>query len=664
MDESESAVRVMKATRTLSLDAPEAALVDVHGYAGEPAVYSLSTEYAQGDESEAGPSSHLARASSLAAKAPHEAPGTLPRKIPSASLDLSDATSSDGEGDDRVHLCEIPENLPQGDLYLCGPHTAGAQDTSDGGSREAICHALGACVEAVDRVVAGAKAACPVHWSEQVQPSPVSLDDVPVTRPVPHQPAKRAFVLSRPPGHHCSGAEPSGFCWVNNAVVAAAHAYRAHKIDRILVLDIDLHHGNGTQALVWRMNADAAEADQRRQAKLSSTLRQASKGSTPATRSAAKAAEAARTPYQQLLHEESLVGPRAQRLFYGSLHDIESYPCENGDMDLIRNASVCLAGAHGQWIWNDDAEFEQLYRSKYSKLFEQARRFVRDTKALPERTLVLISCGFDACTYEYPGMQRHGKHVPPQFYAMFARDAVALANECSDGKIISMLEGGYSDRALISGALAHIGGLADMPWAASSWSRAQAPWSLENVAMLEKMAKRVVLSTGDKSITASVGRRRPAPSAAWLVRASKHFASYQRACGIAARPLESTSQPSTPRKAALRGLDLDLATPSHSTAGGHQLRDRSVRRTRSHASLWTDGTPSRTRARPRAPLEPTPSLPWTPRKQADPSILVPGALPVESAGPATPMQPGPSQDDTSNTLMDLLGRLQLQEPSK
>ena len=132
----------------------------------------------------------------------------------------------------------------------------------------------------------------------------------------------------------------------------------------------------------------------------------------------------------------------------------------------------------------DDAEFEQLYRSKYSKLFEQARRFVRDTKALPERTLVLISCGFDACTYEYPGMQRHGKHVPPQFYAMFARDAVALANECSDGKIISMLEGGYSDRALISGALAHIGGLADMPWAASSWSRAQAPWSLETVAML------------------------------------------------------------------------------------------------------------------------------------------------------------------------------------
>lgn len=352
MEERESAVRVLKTTRTLSLDTPEAALVDAHGYAGEPAVYSLSTDFAPSDESEPGPSTHFARVSSLAAKAPHEAPGTLPRKAPSASLDLSDATSSDGEGDDRMHLCEIPENLPQGDLYLCGPHSAGAQDTSDGGSREAICHALGACVEAVDRVVASSKATCPVHWSEQVQPRSSGLEEEPVARSVPHQPAKRAFVLSRPPGHHCSGAEPSGFCWVNNAVVAASHAYRAHKIDRVVVLDIDLHHGNGTQALAWRVNADAVEADQRRQAKLASAWRQATKGATPATRSATKAAEAARTPYEQLLHEESLVGPRAQRLFYGSLHDIESYPCENGDAELIRNASVCLAGAHGQWIWN------------------------------------------------------------------------------------------------------------------------------------------------------------------------------------------------------------------------------------------------------------------------------------------------------------------------
>lgn len=351
VEEREGTVLVWKTTRTLSLDTPEAALVDVHGHAGEPAVYSLSTDYAPTDQSESGPSMHLARMSSLAAKAPHDAPGALPRQAPSASLDLSDATSSDGEGDERMHLCEIPENLSQGDLYLCGPHRAGAQDTSDGGSREAVCHALGACVEAVDRVVAAAQTACPEHWSEPVQPQPAGLEE-PVIRPVRHQPAKRAFVLSRPPGHHCSGAEPSGFCWVNNAVVAAAHAYRAHAIDRVVVLDIDLHHGNGTQALVWRMNAEAVDADLQRQAKLSSAVRQAHKGATPATRSATKAAEAARTPYEQLLYEESLVGPRAQRLFYGSLHDIESYPCENGDAELIRNASVCLAGAHGQWIWN------------------------------------------------------------------------------------------------------------------------------------------------------------------------------------------------------------------------------------------------------------------------------------------------------------------------
>lgn len=350
MEERESPLRMFKTSRILQMDEPEASLADIHAYANEPAMYSTQTEYQLKSEEEP-PTSHLARLSILAAKAPHDPPGALPRSH-SANADLSDATSSDGEGDERMHPSEIPEMLPQGDLYLCGPHAQGVSDTSDGGSREAICHALGACVEAVDRVVTGAKADPSVLTSEQIFPTKAGLADIPPVQTTAHIPAKRAFVLSRPPGHHCCGAEPSGFCWVNNVMVAAAHAYRSHAIDRVVILDIDLHHGNGTQALAWRRNSDAAAADAQRHAKLQSMLRNMQRSGTGSSRQAAKAAEAARTPWEKMLYEESLVGPRAQRVFYGSLHDIESFPCENGDPDLIRNASVCLAGAHGQWIWN------------------------------------------------------------------------------------------------------------------------------------------------------------------------------------------------------------------------------------------------------------------------------------------------------------------------
>jgi hypothetical protein len=74
----------------------------------------------------------------------------------------------------------------------------------------------------------------------------------------------------------------------------------------------------------------------------------------------------------------------------------------------------------------------------------------------------LHSCGFDACEHEYPAMSRHGRKVPVSFYRRFTQDAVALADRYAQGRIISVLEGGYSDRALISGAMAHLCGLVDI----------------------------------------------------------------------------------------------------------------------------------------------------------------------------------------------------------
>ena len=65
----------------------------------------------------------------------------------------------------------------------------------------------------------------------------------------------------------------------------------------------------------------------------------------------------------------------------------------------------------------------------------------------------------DACEHEYESMSRHGRKVPVGFYHQFIRDACALSNKYARGRIISVLEGGYSDRALISGTIAQVSGL-------------------------------------------------------------------------------------------------------------------------------------------------------------------------------------------------------------
>jgi acetoin utilization deacetylase AcuC-like enzyme len=57
------------------------------------------------------------------------------------------------------------------------------------------------------------------------------------------------FALGRPPGHHATRDEAMGFCLFNNVAIAARHAQSAHGVDRIAILDWDVHHGNGTEAI-------------------------------------------------------------------------------------------------------------------------------------------------------------------------------------------------------------------------------------------------------------------------------------------------------------------------------------------------------------------------------------------------------------------------------
>jgi acetoin utilization deacetylase AcuC-like enzyme len=64
-------------------------------------------------------------------------------------------------------------------------------------------------------------------------------------------PVARGVALLRPPGHHARPARAMGFCLLNNIAVAAAHA-RARGIERVAIVDWDVHHGNGTQEMFWR----------------------------------------------------------------------------------------------------------------------------------------------------------------------------------------------------------------------------------------------------------------------------------------------------------------------------------------------------------------------------------------------------------------------------
>jgi acetoin utilization deacetylase AcuC-like enzyme len=66
--------------------------------------------------------------------------------------------------------------------------------------------------------------------------------------------ARRGFALTRPPGHHATHSQGMGFCLLNNIAIAAEFLIRSYHVSKLAIIDLDLHHGNGTQDIFWRRN--------------------------------------------------------------------------------------------------------------------------------------------------------------------------------------------------------------------------------------------------------------------------------------------------------------------------------------------------------------------------------------------------------------------------
>jgi acetoin utilization deacetylase AcuC-like enzyme len=137
------------------------------------------------------------------------------------ALDFCDAPDATLEQLERAHdtryVLELYELMKQ--VADSGQPRALDPDTSLGtGTGRAALRAAGAAVAATDAVLSGQ--------------------------------AVNAFCSVRPPGHHATRDETMGFCFFNNVAVAARHALDVHGLQRVAIIDFDVHHGNGTEDII------------------------------------------------------------------------------------------------------------------------------------------------------------------------------------------------------------------------------------------------------------------------------------------------------------------------------------------------------------------------------------------------------------------------------
>ena len=155
------------------------------------------------------------------AESPHRLNAVLTalRGLPSTTLEWREAPRAEREQLALAHDTALIKAVLEEAMSF--PHRLDADTVMSEGSAEAALRAVGAVIAAVDSICA-----------EQ-----------------PETPARQAFCAVRPPGHHATGRTAMGFCLFNAVAVAARHAIRTHRLERVSIIDFDVHHGNGTQAI-------------------------------------------------------------------------------------------------------------------------------------------------------------------------------------------------------------------------------------------------------------------------------------------------------------------------------------------------------------------------------------------------------------------------------
>jgi acetoin utilization deacetylase AcuC-like enzyme len=192
--------------------------------------------------------------------------------------------------------------------------------------------------------------------------------------------ARNVFCATRPCGHHAEPARAMGFCIFNQAAIAAAYAYEVHKLERVAVVDFDVHHGNGTQAAFFNR----------------------------------------------------------PELFYASSHQSPLYPgtgsaSETGVSHNIVNVTLPRGC--------DSA----LFRARIeADMLPAVRQFN------PE--LIIISAGFDAHRLD----PLAGLSLEDDDFGWITRELMRIADAACEGRIVSILEGGYSLDGLATGTAAHV----------------------------------------------------------------------------------------------------------------------------------------------------------------------------------------------------------------
>jgi acetoin utilization deacetylase AcuC-like enzyme len=195
--------------------------------------------------------------------------------------------------------------------------------------------------------------------------------------------AKNAFCAVRPPGHHATPTRGMGFCVFNNVAIAARYVQKKYGLQRVLIVDQDYHHGNGTQ---------------------------------------------------DTFYDDGSV-------LYFSTHHYGAYPGTGAASETGRGKGAGKILNVPMPVGAGDAQFLQAFNTK---LVPAARAFKPD--------FILISAGFDGMRNDSLGVF----DITPDGFAGMARVVVNLANEMCQGRVVSVLEGGYRLDGLADSVAAHV----------------------------------------------------------------------------------------------------------------------------------------------------------------------------------------------------------------